>query len=76
MRGVEAGKGADLALRHGLRNRATNRPRATMAQEMNQGQEWKGNLVAVVMIDGVEQIEYPSPRSFLEQHGVWPWRNI
>ena len=47
-----------------------------MAQEMNQHQatsghqELKGTLVAVLMTDGVEQIEYTSPRSFLEQHGA------
>jgi len=47
-----------------------------MAQEMNQHQatsghqELKGMLVAVLMTDGVEQIEYTSPRSFLEQHGA------
>jgi protease I len=41
-----------------------------MAQEMNQSQELKGKLVAVLMTDGVEQIEYTSPRSFLEEHGA------
>jgi protease I len=41
-----------------------------MAQEMNQSQELKGKLVAVLMTDGVEQVEYTSPRSFLEQHGA------
>ena len=41
-----------------------------MAQEMNQHQELRGTLVAVLMTDGVEQIEYTSPRSFLEQHGA------
>ena len=47
-----------------------------MSQQMNQHQatnghqELKGMLVAVLMTDGVEQIEYTSPRSFLEQHGA------
>ncbi|MDB5952995.1 MAG: glutamine amidotransferase [Massilia sp.] len=41
-----------------------------MAQIMNQSQELKGKLVAVLMTDGVEQIEYTSPRSFLEEHGA------
>lgn len=41
-----------------------------MAQDMNQHQELKGTLIAVLMTDGVEQIEYTSPRSFLEQHGA------
>jgi protease I len=41
-----------------------------MAQEMNQNLELKGKLVAVLMTDGVEQIEYTSPRSFLEEHGA------
>ena len=41
-----------------------------MAQQMNQSQELKGKLVAVLMTDGVEQIEYTSPRSFLEEHGA------
>ena len=39
-------------------------------QGMHQHQELKGTLVAVLMTDGVEQIEYTSPRSFLEQHGA------
>lgn len=29
-----------------------------------------GKRVAVVMTDGVEQVEYTGPRSFLEQHGA------
>ncbi len=41
-----------------------------MAQEMNQNQALKGKRVAVLMTDGVEQIEYTSPRSFLEKHGA------
>lgn len=38
--------------------------------EQNNGQSLKGKRVAVLMTDGVEQIEYTSPRSFLEQHGA------
>ncbi len=34
------------------------------------GQELQGKQVAVLMTDGVEQIEYTSPRGFLEQHGA------
>ncbi len=34
------------------------------------GQSLSGKRVAVLMTDGVEQIEYTSPRSFLEQHGA------
>ncbi len=41
-----------------------------MAQEMNSDQDLAGKRVAVLMTDGVEQIEYSSPRSFLEQHGA------
>jgi protease I len=41
-----------------------------MAQDNDRGQELKGKRVAVLMTDGVEQIEYTSPRSFLEQHGA------
>jgi protease I len=41
-----------------------------MAEEMNQSQELKGKLIAVLMTDGVEQIEYTSPRRFLEEHGA------
>lgn len=41
-----------------------------MAQEKNSDQDLKGKRVAVLMTDGVEQIEYTSPRSFLEQHGA------
>ncbi len=41
-----------------------------MAQNMSKDQSLKGKRVAVLMTDGVEQIEYTSPRSFLEQHGA------
>lgn len=30
----------------------------------------QGSRVAILMTDGVEQIEYTSPRSFLEEHGA------
>jgi protease I len=36
----------------------------TMAQEL------KGKHIAVLMTDGVEQVEYTSPRTFLEEHGA------
>lgn len=32
--------------------------------------ELKGKRVAVLMTDGVEQVEYTGPRSFLEEHGA------
>jgi protease I len=32
--------------------------------------ELEGKRVAVLMTDGVEQVEYTGPRSFLEQHGA------
>ncbi len=38
--------------------------------EQSNGQSLRGKRVAVLMTDGVEQIEYTSPRSFLEQHGA------
>jgi protease I len=38
--------------------------------EQAQGQTLKGKRVAVLMTDGVEQIEYTSPRGFLEEHGA------
>ena len=38
--------------------------------EQNTGSALAGKRVAVLMTDGVEQIEYTSPRSFLEQHGA------
>jgi protease I len=41
-----------------------------MAQGNGTDQELKGKRVAVLMTDGVEQVEYTSPRSFLEQHGA------
>jgi protease I len=41
-----------------------------MEPNMNDGQSLRGVRVAVLMTDGVEQIEYTSPRSFLEQHGA------
>lgn len=34
------------------------------------GQSLTGKRIAVLMTDGVEQIEYTSPRAFLEQHGA------
>ena len=41
-----------------------------MAQNMSNDQSLKGKRVAMLMTDGVEQVEYTSPRSFLEQHGA------
>jgi protease I len=41
-----------------------------MAQDNSKGQELQGKRVAVLMTDGVEQVEYTSPRSFLERHGA------
>lgn len=38
--------------------------------EQSNEQVLRGKRVAVLMTDGVEQIEYTSPRSFLEQHGA------
>ncbi len=38
--------------------------------ESTNGRELAGKKVAVLMTDGVEQVEYTSPRSFLEQHGA------
>ena len=38
--------------------------------EQNNGQSLAGKRVAVLMTDGVEQIEYTSPRSFLEERGA------
>jgi protease I len=38
--------------------------------EQNDKQNLRGKRVAVLMTDGVEQIEYTSPRTFLEQHGA------
>jgi deglycase len=32
--------------------------------------EVRGRHVAILMTDGVEQVEYTGPRSFLEEHGV------
>jgi protease I len=36
----------------------------------NQGSELQGKRVAILMTDGVEQVEYTKPREFLEQHGA------
>ena len=43
-----------------------------MEQEQGQGtaRALEGKRVAVLMTDGVEQVEYTGPRSFLEQHGA------
>ena len=40
------------------------------AQEQAGRGELDGKRVAVLMTDGVEQVEYTGPRSFLEQHGA------
>lgn len=41
-----------------------------MAQNIGKDQVLQGKRIAVLMTDGVEQIEYTSPRSFLERHGA------
>ncbi|MEH6436777.1 type 1 glutamine amidotransferase domain-containing protein [Massilia sp. DD77] len=43
-----------------------------MGEELKQAtvQDLKGRRVAVLMTDGVEQVEYTEPRKFLEQLGV------
>ncbi|HEU4371970.1 MAG TPA: type 1 glutamine amidotransferase domain-containing protein [Telluria sp.] len=41
-----------------------------MAQDKSKDQALQGKRIAVLMTDGVEQIEYTSPRSFLESHGA------
>jgi protease I len=38
--------------------------------EQSMGQSLQGKRVAVLMTDGVEQVEYTGPRSFLEQQGA------
>ena len=38
--------------------------------DQDQGNELQGKRIAVVMTDGVEQVEYTKPRQFLEQHGA------
>jgi len=35
-----------------------------------EGSELQGKRIAVLMTDGVEQVEYTRPRQFLEQHGA------
>jgi protease I len=35
-----------------------------------EGAELQGKRIAVLMTDGVEQVEYTQPREFLEQHGA------
>jgi len=41
-----------------------------MEPDMSSGQVLKGQRVAMLVTDGVEQIEYTTPRTFLEQHGA------
>lgn len=41
-----------------------------MAENTENNHSLKGKRVAVLMTDGVEQIEYTSPRTFLEQQGA------
>jgi protease I len=38
--------------------------------ETNEAQSLLGKRIAVLMTDGVEQVEYTSPRSFLEERGA------
>jgi protease I len=38
--------------------------------QQNQGQALQGKRVAILMTDGVEQVEYTGPRSFLEEQGA------
>ncbi|MGE5493239.1 MAG: DJ-1/PfpI family protein, partial [Actinomycetota bacterium] len=38
--------------------------------ESHQGSALQGKRVAVLMTDGVEQVEYTGPRRFLEEHGA------
>lgn len=38
--------------------------------QINSGNALKGKRIAVLMTDGVEQVEYTEPRSFLEGHGA------
>ncbi len=38
--------------------------------QTNQGKTLRGKSVAVLMTDGVEQVEYTGPRKFLEEHGA------
>ncbi len=41
-----------------------------MAQAQAKAQALQGKRVAILMTDGVEQVEYTEPRSFLEQQGA------
>jgi protease I len=38
--------------------------------EQSSGQSLQGKRIAILMTDGVEQVEYTGPRSFLEQQGA------
>jgi protease I len=42
----------------------------TTSAGSNKGQTLHGKRVAILMTDGVEQVEYLEPREFLEQHGA------
>ena len=39
-------------------------------QQQSMGQELHGKRIAMLLTDGVEQVEYTEPRRFLEQHGA------
>jgi protease I len=39
-------------------------------EQAQAGKELQGKHIAVLMTDGVEQVEYTAPRQFLEQHGA------
>lgn len=39
-------------------------------QQQSMGRELQGKRIAMLLTDGVEQVEYTEPRRFLEQHGA------
>jgi protease I len=39
-------------------------------QQQGTGQELQGKRIAMLLTDGVEQVEYTEPRRFLEEHGA------
>lgn len=39
-------------------------------QQQSMGHELQGKRIAMLLTDGVEQVEYTEPRRFLEQHGA------
>jgi protease I len=57
-------------MRRKIAMKSAQREGDIMEPELTNGPALAGKRIAALMTDGVEQIEYTSPRSFLEKHGA------